>query len=93
MSLEDFSNPDIVYGRAKKVYGEDVDIKPSTRNGKKYMLYNPNTNKWVHFGAYGYDDYTKHKNKIRRDKFLIRNHKWATSDKYYPAFMSYYLLW
>jgi hypothetical protein len=93
MSLEDFSNPNIVYRRAKKVYGDDVDIKPSTKNGKKYMLYNPNTNKWVHFGAYGAEDYTVHNDEKRRRIFKARNHKWKDTDPYSPAFLSYHLLW
>ena len=91
--LEDYTTPSVVYKLAKKYYGSDVEIKPSTRNGKKYMLYNPHTDKWIHFGAYGYEDYTKHFDPKRREAFRVRNKKWSTQDKYTPGFASYYLLW
>jgi hypothetical protein len=41
----------------------------------------------------GYEDFTKHKNNFRRDSFLKRNWKWASADKYSPAYLSYYYLW
>lgn len=91
--LSDFSTPSIVYNQAKHYFGSDVEIKPSTRSGKKYMLLNPHTNKWIYFGAFGYEDYTKHHNEKRREAFRKRNHKWAKQDKYTPGWLSYYLLW
>ncbi len=93
--IEDYSNPQIVFQKAKKMYGDDVEIKLSTRKDKKYMLLNPNTSKWIHFGTMKppMEDYTKHKDKLRRDKFRIRNAKWANQEKYTPGFLSYYLLW
>ena len=36
---------------------DDVTLLPSSRKNKKYMILNPNTNKFVHFGAMGYMDY------------------------------------
>ena len=50
--LENYSNPEIVYRNARIVYGPNVQIKPSTHAGKKYMLLNPETNKWFHFGKF-----------------------------------------
>jgi hypothetical protein len=41
----------------------------------------------------GYEDYTKHKNEIRRKSFLTRNKEWSKQDMYTPGFLSYYLLW
>ena len=38
--LENYSNPEIVYRNARIVYGPNVQIKPSTHAGKKYMLLN-----------------------------------------------------
>ena len=93
MSLTDYSNPDVVYDRAKKLYGKDTLIKPSTRQNKKYMILDPYNNKWVHFGQMGYQDFSKHKNLIRREKFIIRNRSWALQDVYTPGFLSYVLLW
>ena len=63
------------YTNAAKVYRNFVkfgfkkdgsQLKQSTRQGKKFMVLDPNTNKWVHFGAMGYEDYTVHNDKIRR---------------------------
>jgi hypothetical protein len=67
--------------------------KLSTRDDKKYMLYNPEKEKWVHFGQMGYQDYTQHLDKKRRALFMLRNLKWADKNKYSPAYLSYYLLW
>ena len=93
--IQEYSNPQIVFQKAKRMYGDDVEIKLSTRKDKKYMLLNPNNNKWIHFGTMKppMEDYTKHKDKLRRDKFRIRNKKWAHQDEYTPGFMSYWLLW
>lgn len=91
--IDIYSNPNKVVRKAISIYGKDVLIDFSTRKNKKYMIYNPNNNKWVHFGQYGYEDYTKHKDKLRRERFLNRNHKWSNMDKYTPGYMSYYLLW
>ena len=46
--LTDVSNPQMVYDRARKLYGDNVIIKESTRKDKKYMIYNSNTNKYIH---------------------------------------------
>lgn len=88
-----YSNPDKVYKDAKKLYGKDIEFDISIRKDKKYMIKIPNTNKWVHFGQMNYEDYTKHKDIERRNKFRIRNHKWANADIYSPAYMAYHLLW
>ena len=64
--LEDYSNPKEVERKAKR-YG--VKVFRSTRRDKKYMVYH---NKWIHFGAMGYEDYTKHHNKTRRKNYLTR---------------------
>jgi hypothetical protein len=85
-----YSNPAKVRRIAHK-YGVDVEI--STRKDKKYMLLNPRTNKWVHFGQMGYEDYTKHLDKNRRKLFLIRNAAWEHADKYSPAWASWHILW
>ena len=93
--IQEYSNPQIVFQKAKRMDGDDVEIKLSTRKDKKYMLLNPNHNKWVHFGTMKppMEDYTKHKDKLRRDKFRSRNRKWANQDEYTPGYMSYWLLW
>lgn len=88
-----YSDPEIVFKLAKQIYGKNVHITLSTRKDKKYMILDPHTNKYIHFGQMGYEDYTKHKNKERRHKFLTRNKRFKDYDMYTPAYMSYYLLW
>lgn len=85
-----YSNPSIVQQQANKYLGEKIYI--STRKDKKYMVKNPE-GKWIHFGQFGYEDYTKHKDQNRRDNFRRRNAKWSKAEKYSPAWLSYWLLW
>ena len=103
MNLNDYSDPEIVLYRAKFYFGEDVKLLQSTRKTKKYMIYNPITNKFVHFGAMGYLDYTKYvqlydletANK-HRTKYLKRALKikgnWI-NNQYSPNYLSMLLLW
>lgn len=88
-----YSNPKIAHKKAKLLFGNNIEFKISTRKDKKYMIKNPNTNKWVHFGQMGNEDFTKHKNELRRERFRTRNKKWSNSDEYTPAYLSYYILW
>ena len=86
------SNPEVVLKQLKKYYGDDVDLYLSTSKHKKYMVFNEQGKK-IHFGSMLYQDYTKHKDKKRRESFRNRNRRWADADKYTPAHLSYYLLW
>lgn len=88
-----YSNPQTVRRLVDKYYGEDVPLYISSRATKKYMIQNPETGKMIHFGMWGAQDATHHKNKDRIMMFRIRNAKWAKSDKWTPAFMAYHLLW
>ena len=54
---------------AKKLGAESLDY--STRKNNKYMATLPGGKK-VHFGSPKYPDYTIHKDKDRRDKYLSR---------------------
>jgi hypothetical protein len=93
MSISDYSNPQRVLKNAHKYVSKDVELYLSHHKNKKYAVLNPHTNKLVHFGLKPYLDYTKTLDKDKRDNFLKRNHKWATADKYSPAYLSYWLLW
>jgi hypothetical protein len=86
------SNPEAVLKQLKKYYGDKVDLYLSTSKNKKYMVYNEDGKK-IHFGDLRFSDYTKTKNKLKRDNFRNRNKKWKDADKYTPAHLSYYLLW
>ena len=96
MQLKDFvkiSSPKEVYKKFLELgYDKYTNIYVSTRKDKKYMVIHPITNKKVHFGS-TMEDYTKHKDNVRRNAFLKRNAKWAKTDKYRPAYLSYTLLW
>ena len=86
-----YSNPNIVLDQLHKYYGE-IALYLSNRKDKKYMLQDPQGN-WVHFGQWGYEDYTKHKDDIRRENFRRRNAKWRDFRKYSAGHLTYYLLW
>lgn len=50
--------------------------------------------KTTNFGAVGYDDYTIHKDKDRRQRYLTRHKKdLKTGDPTRAGFLSYYILW
>jgi hypothetical protein len=93
--MEQYTNPIIVKRQFNKFgYKKDgSDLKQSTRKGKKWMVFNPNTQKWVHFGALGYEDYTVHKDKERRKKYHQRMGRFSNADKYSPGYLSLVLLW
>ena len=91
------SNPTIVKKNLKKYIPKDTpELFISNRKNKKYMILNPETNKFVHFGSLAYEDVTKHQNFLRQKAYIIRasNIKgdWK-SDKYSPNNLSMYLLW
>ena len=87
------SSPKEVYNKFIELgYDKYTNIYISTRKDKKYMVIHPITNKKVHFGS-TMEDYTKHKDIVRRNAFLKRNAKWAKADKYTPGYLSYNLLW
>ena len=85
-----YSHPDDVFAKGKKA---DILIYRSFKPDKKYMVLTPD-DKWVHFGQMGWEDYTKHKDDERRDRFLKRSSEWRGLDNIYsPAFLSRYFLW
>jgi hypothetical protein len=91
------SNPTLVKKNLKKYFPTDTpELFISNRKNKKYMILNPDTNKFVHFGSLIFEDLTKHQNKERQKAYIIRasNIKgdWK-SDKYSPNNLSLYLLW
>lgn len=71
-----------------------VEIKPSTREGKKYMAVFSSPKKTVHFGSAGMDDFTITKNETRKELYLKRHQKnenWH--DPRTPGALSRWLLW
>jgi len=97
-----FSNPKIAFEKAKRYLGNNAVIKLSTNSKKKYMVFNPNTNKWIHFGQMGYEDFTLLQQKdpvggkIRRQNYLTRTANMRGNwkdDKYSPNNLSRNILW
>ena len=90
------SNPEIVQNNLNKYFGTPTDLYVSNRKNKKYMIFNPNTNKMIHFGDIRYNDYTKHKDDKRRSNYLKRATKihglWR-DDSYSANNLSLYGLW
>ena len=103
MNLNDCSNYHEVVKRAKHYYGSETILLPSTRSTKKYMIFDPYTNKFVHFGRMGYLDYTKYRQlydletaNLHRTRYLNRalNIKGNWRNNPYSAnFLSVLLLW
>ena len=72
--LKKYSDPEKAQYNAYKYLGkEEGKLYKSTRKDKKYMILDPNTNKMVHFGAMGYEDYTKHNDDTRKFNYLKRS--------------------
>jgi hypothetical protein len=71
-----------------------MEIKPSTRDGKKYMAIFQDPKKTVHFGQKNADDYTIKHDKEQRERYRTRHAKdLETNDPRRAGFLSYYLLW
>ena len=60
---------DKLIDKGKDLGAESLDY--SSRKNNKYMVTLPSGKK-VHFGSSKYEDYTVHKDKERRDKYLSR---------------------
>jgi len=86
------SDPELVLKQLKKYYGDEVDLYLSSSKNKKYMVFDKEGKK-VHFGDLRFSDWTKHKDKQKRNNFRNRNKKWKDADEYTPAHLSYHLLW
>ena len=68
----------------------------SNTSGKKWDVYLPGKNgrlKKVSYGAAGMSDYTKHKDKERRERYRKRHNKDLIYDPYKPGFWSWWHLW
>lgn len=88
--IELYSNPKIVQRRAK-LYNLDVVYSP--KKNKKYRIYDPVNDKYVDFGFFGMEDWTRHQNSKRLENFRKRNYRWYDSPKYSASWASAHLLW
>ena len=75
-----------------------VEISESDLSEKKLkaIFYDKNLNKikTVHFGSYGMSDYTQHKDKERKKRYILRHEKRENwNDATTPGALSRYILW
>jgi hypothetical protein len=71
MDLKKYSNPSIAQKRANEYFGYPVPLYRSTRKAKKYQVQDK-SGKWIHFGQLGFQDFTKHRDQKRRQRYLAR---------------------
>jgi hypothetical protein len=93
-----YSDPIVAQKKAYKYLGKNAHLHYSTKKDKKYMIYDPNNEKWVHFGTMKppMEDFTKHKDTERRRRYLARatNIKGNWKDNpYSPNNLSINILW
>lgn len=71
-----------------------IYLKKSTKPNKKIMV--TINNKTIHFGAEGYSDYTKHKDKERKQRYIARHksrENWTKTGIKTAGFWSRWILW
>lgn len=92
----EYSDPKKALENAIKYLKKDIVFSLSTKPKKKYMVMNPDTMKWTHFGEIGYEDFLKHQDPIRQNNYLKRtaNMKgnWK-NDKYSANNLAREILW
>jgi len=92
----EYSDPKKALENAIKYLKKDIVFSLSTKPKKKYMVMNPDTMKWTHFGEIGYEDFLKHQDPIRKNNYLKRtaNMKgnWK-NDKYSANNLAREILW
>ena len=77
---------------------KSVSIKKSTKSGKKYQATftyaDRKQTKTVHFGASGYEDFTKHKDTKRKQRYIDRHRRKENwNDPTTAGSLSRYILW
>lgn len=88
--VEKYSDPKEVMRRLKKI-DPNKTLLLSHLKTKKYKIWDGQ--RYVHFGAMGYEDYTKHKDQKRIEAFKKRNARWKNAPKWSAGWLSWNLLW
>jgi len=73
-----------------------LDVRPSTRPGKKYMATFETDGKHIvrHFGASGYDDYIKSGSEKKKNSYIARHGATESfKDATAPSTLARFLLW
>lgn len=93
--LRKYSDPEKAQEKTEKYLGKGKKLYKSFRTGKKYMVLD-NNGDWIHFGAMGYEDFTRHQDKERRRRYRARaskiKGKWK-KNKFSPNNLSIHILW
>lgn len=74
---------------------EVIHVRRAVNGIHKFTAVFPDGSK-VHFGRQGYSDYTKHKDRVRMERYLTRHHRrenWTRSGAKTAGFWSRWLLW
>jgi hypothetical protein len=90
-----YSNPIVSQRKAYRYLGRHAKLYPSTSKNKKYMIKNP-SGKWIHFGLFPYEDFNKHKDEERRNRYLLRAENMRGNwrdNPYSPNNLSIHILW
>lgn len=94
--INKWSNPRVAQKRAYNYLGRTAKLYPADKKDKKYKICDKTNKKWVHFGAIGYQDFTRHKNKKRRKNYLNRASRikgdWK-KNKYSANNLAMHVLW
>jgi hypothetical protein len=70
-----------------------IKLEPAGDKKYKYIAYFADGRK-TKFGAYGFEDFTTHKDIERRERYRMRHKKdLETNDPYRAGYLSYYILW
>ncbi len=90
------SDPKAVRIKLGKWLNQEVELFVSPRKNKKYRVYDSVNEKFVDFGDIRHEDFTKHKDEKRRERYLNRatntKGKWK-SNKYSPNNLAIHGLW
>lgn len=72
-----------------------ISIKESNRGTKKYMAtFNDDGTIYItHFGARGYEDYTIHKDDVRKGLYLLRHSRENWNNPLTAGALSRWILW
>jgi hypothetical protein len=96
LRLHKVSNPEKAQANAEKYLGKKTILFPSYKKDKKYMVINPSNLKWTHFGDVKYEDFLKHNDENRRQRYRARAEKikgnWE-NDKYSANNLALEILW
>ena len=72
VELYKVSLPDEVQVKLSKWLNQDVLLLVSPKKNKKYRVYDEKNEKFIDFGDIRFEDFTKHKDDKRRNRYLNR---------------------